>query len=131
MKSEIKGLKSDISGIHNEITGLKSDMKSMKSEAKGMKSEIKGIKTEIKDMKADMSIMKTEMSNMNGRMDEQTMILRALEHSAEVNKSTHDVMQNDIAHIKGDVENIKDRIWTVEVVTAGNWKDIAQLRMAK
>ena len=41
---------------------------------------------------------------------ETKLILRALEHSAEVNKAEHDAMQNDLAHINGSIENIKDKM---------------------
>ena len=40
-------------------------------------------------------------------------------------------MQNDIAHIKGDVEGLKNKILTVEAVTADNWKEITTLKLAK
>ncbi len=37
-------------------------------------------------------------------LDEHTQILRALEYLAQVNKSEHDRMFNDIAHLKGEAE---------------------------
>lgn len=71
-------------------------------------------------------------------MEESKQILKALEHSTEVNKAVQDAMQHDIAyikgdieHIKGDVEYVKNKISTLETVTADNWKDIVQLKMAK
>lgn len=40
---------------------------------------------------------------LESKVDENTQILRALEHSAQVNKAEHDKMADDIAHIMGDV----------------------------
>ena len=70
-------------------------------------------------------------SEVNSKLDEHTQILRALEHSAEVNKAEHDNMKNDIAHIKGDVEALRKDICNVEIVTASNWADIAKLKAVK
>jgi len=65
------------------------------------------------------------------RVDENTQILRALEHSAEVNKSEHDKMANDIAKIQGDVAGIRKDLSQVELVTANNWADIVKLKAVK
>lgn len=71
------------------------------------------------------------LKRIESKVDENTQILRALEHSAEVNKAEHDKMDNDISHIKGDVEAIKKDLSTVEVVTANNYADIAKIKAVK
>lgn len=40
------------------------------------------------------------LKRLETKIDEHTQILRALEHSAEVNKAEHDKMSNDIAKSK-------------------------------
>lgn len=62
------------------------------------------------------------------KLDEHTQILRALEHSAEVNKAEHDKMFNDMAKIQGDVTGIKKGLSQVEIVTANNWADLVKLK---
>jgi hypothetical protein len=71
------------------------------------------------------------LKNINIKLDEHTQILRALEHSAEINKAEHDNMGNDIDHIKGDVETIKREMSTIEIVTSSNYADIAKLKAVK
>ncbi|EPY2273649.1 hypothetical protein ACXAUS_002517 [Clostridium sporogenes] len=71
------------------------------------------------------------LKRLENKVDENTQILRALEHSAEVNKSEHDKMYNDIVHIKGDVKVIKNDLCRVEEATANNWADIAKLKSIK
>lgn len=68
---------------------------------------------------------------LESKVDENTQILRVLEHAAEVNKAEHDKMANDIAHIKGEVEAIKKDVSTVEIVTANNYADLAKLKAVK
>lgn len=71
------------------------------------------------------------LKRLETKVDENTKILRALEHSAEVNKAEHDQMSNDIAHIKGDVESIKKDLLQVELVTSNNWTEITKLKAIK
>jgi hypothetical protein len=71
------------------------------------------------------------LKRLESKIDEHTQILRALEHSAEVNKAEHDKMANDIAKIQGDVTGIRKDLSQVELVTANNWADIARLKSVK
>ncbi|QXM07383.1 hypothetical protein KVH43_03880 [Crassaminicella indica] len=89
-----------------------------------MKDEISGMKDEISGIKNEIAYMKT-------RMDETYEIVKALEHSSQVNKAEHDSMLNDIAHIKGDIQIIKRDMYRVEEATANNWADIARLKQVK
>ncbi len=65
------------------------------------------------------------------KLDETYQIVRALEHSSEVNKAEHDKIINDIAHMQGDIEGIKKDMYRVEEATANNWADIAKLKSVK
>lgn len=65
------------------------------------------------------------------QLKENTKILQALMHSAEVNKAEHDKMMVGIARIEGDVSGIKKDLSTMEVVTANNYADIARLKAVK
>ncbi|AQR97848.1 hemolysin XhlA family protein [Clostridium saccharoperbutylacetonicum] len=49
------------------------------------------------------------LKRLESKIDKHTQILRALEHSAEVNKAEHYKMDNDIAKIQGDVSWYKKR----------------------
>lgn len=65
------------------------------------------------------------------RQNETYQIVKALEHSAEINKVEHDNMTNDIPHIKGNVEAIRKDISNVEIITSSNWNDISKLKSVK
>ena len=65
------------------------------------------------------------------RQNETYQIVKAIEHSAEINKAEHDNMTNDISHIKGNVEAIRKDISNVEIITSSNWNDIAKLKSVK
>lgn len=82
-------------------------------------------------LKALSSLLDEKLKPMSIKLDETYQIVRALEHSAEVNKSERDKMANDISHIKGDVEAIRKDISNVEIITSSNWNDIAKLKSVK
>lgn len=82
-------------------------------------------------LKAIEVMLKKELQPIKTELDENTQILKALEHKADVNKSEHDKMSNDIAHIKGDIEGLRKDITNVEIITSSNWNDIAKLKSVK
>jgi len=86
---------------------------------------MKSIQNDIHEFKAEVN---EQFKQVNERLDEHTQILRALEHSAQVNKAEHDKMNNTIAHMQGDIEAIKKDLSRVEEATAYNWADIARLK---
>ncbi|MBU3106980.1 hypothetical protein [Clostridium gasigenes] len=82
-------------------------------------------------LKALSSLLDEKLEPIKNQLNENTQILKALEHSAEVNKAEQDKMGNDIAHIKGDVESIKKDLLQVELVTSNNWSEITKLKAVK
>ena len=85
------------------------------------------------ETKVDIGLdrLETKVNSLETKLDEHTLILRALEHSAQVNKAEHDKMSNDIAKIQGDVAGIRKDLSQVELVTANNWADIVKLKAVK
>lgn len=82
------------------------------------------IKEDINEMKQDISLIKTQQ-------EEQGRILRILEDKATTNKAEHDKLSNEMAHISEKVEGMRKDLATVEVVTARNMENIAQLKIIK
>lgn len=65
------------------------------------------------------------------QVKENTQILKALEHLAQVNKAEHNKLTFDIAEISGDIKAIRKDLSNVELITASNWGDIAKLKSVK
>lgn len=89
---------------------------------------LKGLMKEVQGFKEDIN---KRFDSLESQVQENTHILKSLEHSAQVNKSEHDSIINDIAHIKGGIEAIKKDLFVVEEVTAKNWADINSLKRVK
>lgn len=75
--------------------------------------------------------LKEGQNRLETKIDETYEIVRALEHSAEVNKSEHDKILTEIAYIKGDIEAVKKDLCNVEIITSSNWNEIAKLKAVK
>ncbi len=75
--------------------------------------------------------MQSDIKEIKSKQEETYQIVKALEHSAQVNKAEQDKMANDIVHIKGNVEALRKDLSTVEIVTANNYADIAKLKAVK
>ncbi|AJA46638.1 hypothetical protein CPAST_c05380 [Clostridium pasteurianum DSM 525 = ATCC 6013] len=84
-----------------------------------------------KELKENYASLERGQSRLEVRLNETYEIVRTLEHSAEVSKAEHDKMNNDIVHIKGNVEGLRKDLSTVEIVTANNYADIAKLKAIK
>ena len=76
-------------------------------------------------------LLREELGPIKTSLEENTRILRALEHSSEVNKAEHDKIINDITHIKGNVEGLRKDLANVEIIISSNWNEIAKLKLVK
>ncbi|MBU3109522.1 hypothetical protein [Clostridium gasigenes] len=85
----------------------------------------------LKSMQSDLTSVKSDVKSLESKVDKNTQILRALDHSSQVNKAEHDNMSNDIAKIKGTIEKMNKELNRVEQATANNWVDIAELKATR
>ncbi|MDK2586327.1 hypothetical protein QOZ83_10680 [Romboutsia sedimentorum] len=86
--------------------------------------------------------MNSKMDNLTDKVDrleikvdtidvqqkEHTQILRALESAKDVHAAKLDKIENDIAHLSGEVKNIRVNLNAVEGITAKNWNDIIDMK---
>ncbi|EQF27373.1 hypothetical protein QEW_0748 [Clostridioides difficile CD160] len=128
--------------MENKILELLQEMqgsiKEMQGSIKGIQGEIKGINTRLDGMEHDIKDLKTGQVETNNRLDivesqlnENTQILKALEHKADVSKAEHDKMSFDILHIQGDISEIKQDLNATQIITSKNWSDIEKLKSIK
>ena len=89
---------------------------------------LKKMDTRLENLEYEVKATYAEQSILIKIVEENTRILRALEHKAEVNKAEHDKVANDIAHIKGNVEGIRKDLGFVEIATTKNLNDIANIK---
>ena len=89
---------------------------------------IEGLRT---DMNLKFDSLSEKVDSQGTQLKENTQILKALEHLAEVNKAEHDKMFFNMAEMNGEIKNMRKDLSTVEIMTANNWGDIAKLKSVK
>ncbi|WP_368489917.1 hypothetical protein [Clostridium sp. BJN0013] len=99
-----------------------------KEDLKAM-SELLDMKLEpIKKQLEELEPIKSQLNGLQSQVQENTQILKALEHSAEVNKAEKDKLNNDIAHIKEHLKNIDENIDVMKEILGRHEVDIAVLK---
>lgn len=78
----------------------------------------------VRELKRGQCALKQGQEELKAQVSENTAILKALEHAAQMNKAEHDMLSYDIAGIKKDLN-------AVESITAKNWSDITQMKSIK
>lgn len=96
-----------------------------------IKNDIKSLKDNVAGLKDDVVGLKGDVAGLKKQQEENYQILKSLEHKAEVNKAEHDKFSNEIAHLAGEIQNMRKDLSTVEIVTARNMENIAQLKIIK
>jgi chromosome segregation ATPase len=80
------------------------------------------------DLKAIAELLDTKLEPIKSQLNENTQILRALEHSSEVSKAERDKISNDIAYIQGDIKSINENIDAVKEILGRHEVDITVLK---
>jgi len=92
---------------------------------------LKAIEGLRKDMNLKFDSLSEKVDSQGTQLKENTQILKALEHLAEINKAEHDKMFFNMAEMSGEIKNMRKDLSTVEIMTANNWGDIAKLKSVK
>ncbi len=80
------------------------DMELLQAIREIIREEVRGIiKEELQPIKEDLGILKAQVKG-------QTQILKSLENKADINKSEHDIMFNEIALLYGHLKNIDENV---------------------
>jgi hypothetical protein len=85
----------------------------------------------IEGLSLKIDSLSDKVDNQGNQLKENTQILKALEHLAQVNKAEHDKISFEIAEIYGEVKSMQKDLSNVELITASNWGDIAKLKSVK
>lgn len=110
---------------------IREELKPINNKLDSLENKLGSLESKVDNLENKVDSLESKVDSLDIQVKENTQILKALEHLAEVNKSEHDSMKNDIIHIKGTVEAIKKDLSQVEIVTANNWADIAKLKAVK
>jgi chromosome segregation ATPase len=117
--------------LDEKLNPIKDDLNVLKDDVKLLKDDVKLLKDDVKLLKDDVKLLKDDVKLLKTQQEESNSILRSLEHKADINKAEHDKLFNDIAKLSGNIEDMRKDLCAVEIVTARNLENIAQLKLVK
>ena len=89
---------------------------------------IEGLKN---DLNSKFNTLSDKVDKQGNQINENTQILKALEHLAQVNKAEHDKMSYNIAELTEEIKAMRKNLSNVEIITASNWGDMIRLKSVK
>ncbi|KGG80963.1 hypothetical protein Y919_03400 [Caloranaerobacter azorensis H53214] len=100
--------------IKEELKPVKVSIHNMEDDINSMKGDINGLKDGFDNMKVDIDSMKGDIKSIKTLQEEDHLILKALEHKAEINKAEHDKIINNLAHLNGKITNMKNTLKSIK-----------------
>lgn len=91
-------------------TIIKEELKPINERLDSMQNQIDSMQDQINSMQDQIYSVQNEVSLIKAQVEENTQILRALEHKAEINKAEHDNFALQLANIEGNVNKIKNAV---------------------
>lgn len=119
---------SELKSVKDEVKSNSTEIKSLKDEVELNSTEIKSLKDKVELNSTELKSVKDEIKTIRMQQQEDHLILKALEHSAQINKAEHDSMMNDIVHIQGYVKNIDENINAMKEIIGRHEVDLKVLK---
>ena len=127
----LQAIESLITDFHHKFDSLANQINTLSEKVDNQGNQINTLSEKVDNQGNQIHMLSEKIDNQGSQIKENTQILKALEHLAQVNKAEHDKISFDIAEINGEVKAIRKDLSNVEIITASNWGDIAKLKSIK
>ena len=120
-----------ITAISEKVDDQGKQINTLSEKVDNQGKQITALSEKVDNQGIQITALSEKVENQGTQIKENTQILKALEHLAQINKAEHDKMSFNIAEISGEVKSIRKGLLNVEMITASNWSDIALLKAVK
>ena len=127
----LEGLSNQISTLTEKMDIQGNQISTLAEKVDNQGNQITTLAEKVDNQGNQITTLTEKVDIQGTQIKENTQILKALEHLAQVNKAEHDKMSFDIAEISGEIKAIRKDLLNVELITASNWGDIAKLKSVK
>ncbi|GFR36641.1 DUF2730 family protein [Thermobrachium celere] len=117
IREELQPVREDISKLNQRMDKLESKMDKLESRMDKLESRmdklegrIDKIEKRIDNIESEVAALKVDVKYIKVQVDENTQILKALEHQTKVNKSENDRLVYEAAKIEADLNSIKSDV---------------------
>jgi outer membrane murein-binding lipoprotein Lpp len=102
-------------------------LQQMNSKMDNLTDKVDNLEVKVDRLEIKVDSLETKLDSLEIKVDiidvqqkENTQILRALESAKDVHFAKLDKIENDVAHLNGEVKNIRVNLNAVEGITAKN-----------
>ncbi len=127
----IEGLTTQISTLSDKVDNQGKQISTLSDKVDNQGKQISTLSDKVDNQGKQISTLSDKVDNQGNQIKENTQILKALEHLAQVNKAEHDKMSINIAEICREIQAVRKDLSKVELITASNWGDIVKLKSVK
>ncbi|KJR47073.1 Chromosome partition protein smc [Desulfosporosinus sp. I2] len=127
----LEGLSNQITTLAEKVDNQGNQITTLAEKVDNQGNQITTLAEKVDNQGNQITTLTEKVDIQGTQIKENTQILKALEHLAQVNKAEHDKMSFDIAEISGEIKAIRKDLLNVELITASNWGDIAKLKSVK
>lgn len=103
-------------------------LQQMNSKMDNLTNKVDNLEVKVDRLEIKVDSLETKVDTIDVQQKENTQILRALESAKDVHFAKLDKIENDVAHLNGEVKNIRVNLNAVEGITAKNWNDIIDMK---
>lgn len=117
-------IESRLGGIDTRLGGIDTRLGGIDTRLDGIDIRLDGIDTRLDGIDTRLECVEVQVQENSG-------FIKALVHQSEYQKVQMDQLVHTTARIEGEIKSIRTDLRAVEVITAKNWNDIIELRVAK
>ncbi|NMA82989.1 MAG: hypothetical protein GX962_03885 [Epulopiscium sp.] len=114
--------------VKDDVSTLKGDVSTLKEDVFTLKEDVFTLKEDVFTLKEDVSALKVDVRSIKRQQEEDHLILKALEHKADINKAEHGKMTGEIEQTREHLRNMDENINVIKEITGRHEIDITVLK---
>ena len=114
----------EVYGVEEILRQLLEGQKQLFEGQQRMEGRLEGIEGRLERVEGRLEGVEVQVQENSG-------FIKALVHQSEYQKIQMDQLVHTTARIEGEIKSIRTDLRAVEAITAKNWNDIIELRVAK
>lgn len=107
---------------------MNSTMEVMQKDVSNIDKRLYSLEIKVDNLEVKVDRLEIKVDTIDVQQNENTQILRALESAKDVHFAKLDKIENEVAHLSGEVKNTRLNLNAIENITAKNWNDIIDMK---
>lgn len=106
----LNAILSEVKGINTRLDKLEKRFDNLEGRFDNLEGRFDNLAGRFDNLESDVSSLKSDMSSVKSQVQENTRILKALEHKADVHKAEIDRLNYTVAELCGNFVELKEDV---------------------